>query len=84
MLRANHITHNGLVNGAMGTIVDILYASGCKSPIGMPLEVMVNFDNYHGVCFCDGTNIIPITPQTSNWKTSIGISCQRTQLLIIV
>ena len=45
---------------------------------------MVDFDNYHGVCFHEGTNIILITPQTSNWKISTGISCQRTQLPIIL
>jgi len=61
-LRANFATHNGLVNGAMGTIVDIVYASGCKFSIDIPLAVMVDFDNYHSVCFREGTNIIPITP----------------------
>ena len=62
MLRANHITHNGLVNGAMCT----MYTSDCKFPIDIFVTVMVEFDNYHGVWFCEGTNIIPITPQTSN------------------
>jgi len=36
MLRANLAIHNGLVNGAMCTIVDLVYASGCKSPINIP------------------------------------------------
>ena len=65
-------------------MLHIVYASGCKSPIDIPLAVMVDFDNYRGVCFLEGTNIIPITPQTSNWKTTTGISCQRTQPPIIL
>jgi len=59
MLRANLATYNGLINGAMGTIVDIVYASGCKSPIDILFVVMVDFDNYHGVYLREGTNIIP-------------------------
>ena len=82
MLRANLATYN--VNGAMSTIVDIIYASGCKSPIDISLAVMVDFDNYHGVCFHEGTNIIPIKPQIAKWKTSSGISCQRIELPIIL
>ena len=80
MLRANLATYN--VNGAMSTIVDIIYASGCKSLIDISLAVMVDFDNYHGVCFHEGTNIIPI--QIANWKTSSRISCQRIELPIIL
>jgi len=58
----------GFLNGAMGTIVDIVYASDCKSPIDVPLTVMVDFNNYHGVCFREGINMIPNITQTSNWK----------------
>ena len=60
MLRANLVTHNRLVYGAMGTIVDVVYASGCKSPIDIPLAIIVDFDNYHDVCFHESTNTIPI------------------------
>ncbi|KAL2500189.1 Uncharacterized protein Adt_25739 [Abeliophyllum distichum] len=84
MLRANLATHNGLVNGAMGTVVDIVYAVHCKSPFDSPLAVMVDFDNYRGTSFREGSNIIPIPPITSNWKVSNGTSCQRTQIPIIL
>ncbi|KAL2480002.1 Uncharacterized protein Adt_32976 [Abeliophyllum distichum] len=43
MLRANLATHNGLVNGAMGTLVDIVYAINCKPPFDSPLAIMVDF-----------------------------------------
>ncbi|KAL2462147.1 ATP-dependent DNA helicase [Abeliophyllum distichum] len=84
MLRANLATHNGLVNGAMGTVVDIVYAVHCKSPFDSPLAVMVDFDNYRGTSFREGSNIIPIPPITSNWKASNETSCQRTQIPIIL
>ncbi|KAL2479995.1 Uncharacterized protein Adt_32961 [Abeliophyllum distichum] len=51
MLRANLVTHNGLINGAMGTVVDIVYAVNCKSPFDSPLAIMVDFDNYCGISF---------------------------------
>ncbi|KAL2481045.1 ATP-dependent DNA helicase [Abeliophyllum distichum] len=70
MLRANLATHNGLVNGAMGTVVDIVYAVNCKSPCDLPLAIIVDFDNYRGTSFREGTNLIPIPPITSNWKAS--------------
>ncbi|KAF5195646.1 Atp-dependent dna helicase pif1 [Thalictrum thalictroides] len=84
MLRANLCTQYGLVNGAMGTIVDIVYASGCGSPFDIPLAIMVDFDSYCGLPFRSGTNIVPIAPQTSNWKTSSGTSCQRNQLPVVL
>ncbi|KAF5196426.1 Atp-dependent dna helicase pif1 [Thalictrum thalictroides] len=84
MLRANLCTQYGLVNGAMGTIVDIVYASGCGSPFDIPFAIMVDFDSYCGLPFRSGTNIVPIAPQTSNWKTTSGTSCQRTQLPVVL
>ncbi|KAL2499053.1 ATP-dependent DNA helicase [Abeliophyllum distichum] len=84
MLRANLATHNELVNGAMSTVVDIVYAVNCKSPFDSPLTIMVDFDNYRGISFRESSNIIPIPPITSNWKASTGTSCQRTQIPIIL
>ncbi|KAL2474964.1 ATP-dependent DNA helicase [Abeliophyllum distichum] len=84
MLRANLTTHYGLVNGAMGTVVDIVYAVNYKSPCDLPLAIIVDFDNYRGTNFREGTNLIPIPPITSNWKASNGTSCQRTQIPVVL
>ena len=37
----------GLVNGAIGTVVGIVYAPGTAPP-GLPHSVLVQFDNYLG------------------------------------
>ena len=37
VLHANLTTHNRVINGAMGTIADIVYASDSKSPTDIPL-----------------------------------------------
>ena len=37
----------GLVNGALGTVVGIVYAPGTAPP-GLPHNVLVQFDNYLG------------------------------------
>ncbi|KAL5725506.1 hypothetical protein ACHQM5_008644 [Ranunculus cassubicifolius] len=84
MLKSNLHTQSGLVNGAMGTVVDIVYGPGCKSPIDIPLSVMIKFDNYTGSHFRSNTTVIPIPPQTSHWKSSTGISCSRTQIPIVL
>ncbi|KAF6155028.1 hypothetical protein GIB67_035775 [Kingdonia uniflora] len=70
MLRSNLATQYGLVNGAVGTAVNIVYSSSTKPPNDLPLTVMVDFDNYSGKNFCEGTIIIPIPPQNLSWKTS--------------
>ena len=50
MLRANLDIRYWLVNGAMGTGVDIVYARSCKSPHDLPLAVM-DFGNYRSTSF---------------------------------
>ncbi|KAF6168491.1 hypothetical protein GIB67_005043 [Kingdonia uniflora] len=77
MLRSNLTTQYRLVNGAVGIVVDIVYSSSTKLPNDLPLAVMVDFDNYSGKNFREGTNIIPVPPQTINWKTSsvCGAKC---------
>ncbi|KAF6138188.1 hypothetical protein GIB67_011028 [Kingdonia uniflora] len=69
MLRSNLATRYGLVNGAVGTVVDSVYSSSPKPPNDLPLAVMADFNNFSGKSFREDTNIIPIPPQTVNWKT---------------
>ena len=58
MLRANLWVAAGLVNGTMGTIVDICYLNG--APPDLPVAVMVNFDKYGGPTLSNHT--VPICP----------------------
>ncbi|XP_052127487.1 ATP-dependent DNA helicase pif1-like [Frankliniella occidentalis] len=48
MLRYNAWTENSLVNGAMGTVVDIVYREGEKSPDNMPAVILITFKDYDG------------------------------------
>lgn len=74
MSRTNLWTSNGLVNGALETVRDILYETG-KRP--MPVTVMVEFDRYDGPCL-PGTNMLPITSLARSF-TEKNTPCTRTQ-----
>ncbi|XP_026428269.1 ATP-dependent DNA helicase pfh1-like [Papaver somniferum] len=84
MLRKNLSTKYGLVNGSRGVVVDIVYKNGEKSPTSMLIVVMVDFDKYTGPKLYPGSNVIPITPQTTDWISTTGVSCQRIQLPLIL
>lgn len=58
MLTANLWVDVGLVNGAMGTVIDICYHT--REPPDLPIAVMVNFDHYSGPTFFNNT--VPIPP----------------------
>ena len=49
MLITNLWVEMGLDNGALGTVVSILYETG--GPPDLPLSVIVRFDNYTGSTF---------------------------------
>jgi hypothetical protein len=66
MLRTNMWVNMGLVNGAMGTVVDLLYEEGQQSPDNPPAIVMVKFDDYKGVGI-GPDNLVPITAVTRSW-----------------
>ncbi|KAI3992757.1 hypothetical protein MKX01_021718 [Papaver californicum] len=70
MLRKNLSTQYGLVNGSMGTVVDVVYSSEEKSPSDMPVVVMVDFDKYIGQQLYEGSNVIPVTPIITSWVSS--------------
>ena len=81
MLRHNLWTEAGLVNGAMGTVHDIIYKPGSK-PGSLPAVVLVKFDEYTGPTCLEGeVRIVPICPRTSEWFER-GLKKSRTQLPI--
>ena len=69
MLIENIWTDTGLVNGALGEVVDIIYELGYKPP-SLHLYVTMCFDNYSGPS-CDehDSNTIPIVSITlGSWR----------------
>lgn len=48
MLRSNLWTNKGLVNGAIGTVVDILYRPNETHKENLPLAILIKWDNYKG------------------------------------
>ncbi|KAI3989336.1 hypothetical protein MKX01_026919 [Papaver californicum] len=57
MLHKNLSTQCGLVNGSMETVVDVAYLNGEKSPIDMPVVVMLEFKKYTGQQLYEGSNL---------------------------
>ena len=80
MLTVNVWTSQGLVNGAMGTIRDIVFADG-SGPTSLPIAAMVEMDDYSGPAYTDpdGHKVVPITPVRYSWEGKSG-SCFRLQL----
>jgi len=62
-LISNLWTNQGLVNGAMGTVVDILYELG-RTPPSLPTVILVKMDNYTGptISISNYHKVIPIRP----------------------
>lgn len=64
MLRRNLSVQHGLVNGALGTVVNIVYEPGRRPPNDTPFCILVQFDTYSGPS-CDprhGDRVVPIFP----------------------
>ncbi|KAK3922134.1 ATP-dependent DNA helicase [Frankliniella fusca] len=77
MLTYNLWTEMGLVNGAKGTIVHILFEDGEEPPAGSPKIIMCKFQNYQGPGV-GPDNLVPIPTITRFWDKN-GTSCSRTQ-----
>ena len=67
MLTDNIWVENGLVNGSMGTVRDIVWNEGQDPIKDMPTAIMVEVDDYSGPKF-PGTNYIPIFPVTRRFE----------------
>jgi ATP-dependent exoDNAse (exonuclease V) alpha subunit len=81
MLHSNLWTDIGLINGAYGTIVDIIYPKGLQPP-SLPLAVIVQFDDtYTGPSFRSefGDRLVPITPSQIQF-TWQNVPCTRRQI----
>ena len=79
MLRHNLLTEAGLVNGAMGTVHDIIYKPNTR-PGTLPAVVLVKFDHYTGPsCLDSEQRIVPICPRKAEWFAR-GMEKSRTQL----
>ena len=79
MLMINLWVEAGLVNGAKGTIVRVVYHDGSQPP-DLPIFVLVQFDNYIGPSFIsDISKTVPIIPVTLRDDSGVH---ERTQLPI--
>jgi ATP-dependent DNA helicase PIF1 len=79
MLLANISTKLGLVNGSLGTVVDIIYGTNERPP-GLPFAVMVRFDNYAGPYLLEEERAFPVVPILREWEPKPSTKCQRTQI----
>lgn len=59
MLRSNLWVENGLVNGALGYVEDIIYEENFSPPDQMPRVTMVRFENYTHSTY-DNSGCVPI------------------------
>jgi hypothetical protein len=82
MLTANIWTEGGLVNGSMGTILDIIFAE--TGPPSLPAAVLVKFDLYEGpsITTPEGDEVVPIVPIKRSWEGKGGSVCSRLQVPI--
>jgi len=80
MLTANVWMQTGLVNGAMGTVRDILF--GNEGPPSLPVAVFVSFDRYEGptVSNLEGVEVVPIVPIRRTWEDKSGTQCSHLQV----
>ncbi len=81
MLFMNLWSGIGLCNGAIGTVVDIIYDNN-RQPPDLPIAVIIEFENYRGAVFNDNQPLcVPICPITVTSQTEIGTH-ERQQLLL--
>ena len=83
MLTTNLWTEAGLVNGAIGTIQDILFGED-QGPPSLPVAVFISFDNYEGptITNLESARVVPIAPIRRTWDGKSGILCSRLQIPI--
>ncbi|GBB84589.1 hypothetical protein RclHR1_11160005 [Rhizophagus clarus] len=80
MLTVNLWVTTGLVNGAMGTVTDILFKEKLEQT-ALPTVVLVAFDNYNGLTLInlEGIPVVPIIPIRRIWDDKSG-TCFRLQI----
>jgi len=75
MLRQNINISLGLLNGSLGTVIDIVYKKGCGPP-QLPLFIIIKFDDSEGFQSLNGN--VPISACTATWYKSRS-KCTRVQ-----
>ncbi|XP_034250933.1 ATP-dependent DNA helicase PIF7-like [Thrips palmi] len=84
MLRTNLWLKKSLVNGSMGTVIDLLYEDGKSSPNDLPSVVMIKFDEYNGPGI-GPENLVPIGRVTRYWNNKKKDEiCSRNQFPLMV
>jgi ATP-dependent exoDNAse (exonuclease V) alpha subunit len=79
MLTENLWTEQGLVNGSIGTVTDILWDTHQDPSVSMPAIVLVCFLDYSGPDYPGyGPKVIPVFPALHQFDLKT-ISCTRTQ-----
>lgn len=76
MLRQNINLSLGLLNGTLGTVIDIIYKKGCGPP-QLPIFVIIKFDGFDGFETLDGN--VPISVFNTIWYKTRQ-KCTRSQL----
>ncbi|KAK3925319.1 ATP-dependent DNA helicase [Frankliniella fusca] len=78
MLKKNLWVEGGLVNGAIGTLIDIVY----KSPDDQsPFALIIKFDSYYGPVMDNGG--VPIIRYTNSWYSK-NILCSRNMFPVVL
>ena len=80
MLRQNLWVDAGLTNGALGTVLGVLYdPNGCQPP-ALPIAALIQLDDYRGPSFlADVPRVVPVPTSTTRWMKGER-PCSRTQL----
>ena len=82
MLVVNLMADWGLYNGAVGTIVDVVYKDGCRpsdDPAPLPDVVFVRFPGYKGPPYInEDPTLVPIVPVSRS--TECTCQCKRLQV----
>jgi hypothetical protein len=79
MLSSNIWTEIGLVNGSMGTVVDLTWELGQDPNTSLPFAVLITFDGYSGPAFpgCDA-GVVPVFANLGRFEYR-GVACTRRQ-----
>ena len=83
MLTTNLQTEAGLVNGAMGTVQDILFEED-QGPPSLPVAVFISFDNYESstITNLESARVVPIVPIQYTQNSKSKILCSRLQISV--
>jgi ATP-dependent exoDNAse (exonuclease V) alpha subunit len=70
LLTNNMWQEAGLVNGSVGTVVDLVYTTD-QQPPALPQAIIVDFPEYTGPEFFPGhPTWVPVPPQTAEWQSA--------------